>query len=99
MSFIDITADSLFAWDVGNDPTIKKMGDCSVKVCATVDTDSNCSLAANYRRDDLPPLSRTKSMEPSPLILENGRFFEHNSYLFGINSTSRIVSNLPQLHR
>ena len=29
---------------------------------------------------DLPPLSRTKSMEQSPLILENGGYEDHTIY-------------------
>jgi hypothetical protein len=29
---------------------------------------------------DMPPLSRTKSMEQSPLILENGEYEDHTIY-------------------
>ena len=37
-------------------------------------------LSTEYGQYDLPPLSRTKSMELSPLILENGGYEDHTIY-------------------
>ncbi|OYU30217.1 MAG: hypothetical protein CFE39_14570, partial [Comamonadaceae bacterium PBBC2] len=42
--------------------------------------DHTVSLKEVHGDNDLPPLSRTKSMELSPLILENGGYEDHTIY-------------------